>query len=318
MNNNIFVKLYFLIVFVAIGFFYNSFFTIFTLLVSSKLLWIGAVLALIVATAFAYRFTQFAYFILFIFLAFSGHAPWHKYNLVLIFLVASLSLGTHLKLLLDKQKLDNFMIEVSKQNIFYIITLYLFVGFIATLVGVGSDIQYAKYMIVTYDLDKLYMLESIVYTTLVSSIGVYILGTLEVDAKQVGRYIQMIFFGFLISLVVGYLSYFGIIDIFWFSDPDGSARSRFASMYQNSTWYAEYIAVVLPLSLVLFRYYAKSKLFFVFFLTLVILMEVALIFAIQRGAWISYPFTLLAIWTSIHFVIYSLKNPDNSIKDFFK
>ena len=47
-------------------------------------------------------------------------------------------------------------------------------------------------------------------------------------------------------------------------------------------------------------------------------MEIALIFSIQRGAWISYPFTLLSIWVAIHFMIYTLKNPDNSMKDFFK
>jgi hypothetical protein len=86
-KQNPFIALYFLLSFSSVAIFYYSFSTVFLMMIDSALLYVGAMLATVLAVLFAYRYTTLAYSVLLVALAFSGHAPWHKYTLVLMFLV---------------------------------------------------------------------------------------------------------------------------------------------------------------------------------------------------------------------------------------
>ena len=99
---------------------------------------------------------------------------------------------------------------------------------------------------------------------------------------------------------------------------DGVSLHRLVSFFPNSSWSAQYLAVTLPLLPLVLIFYKPNRWTILLMILLIVTGEVALILSMQRGAWMTYPPTLLMIWITIYYVIEKSKNSSITIKEFAK
>ncbi len=120
-------------------------------------------------------------------------------------------------------------------------------------------------------------------------------------------FIGAAFIGLLLSLVVGVLDYYGFIDLLPFRDLDpivnrGGKQFRLQSTFGHSGWYAEYLTLAMPTCLIILALRAPFWLRVSAILASLALGEFVLILTYQRGGWLSYPLTLVAVWAAIYVV----------------
>jgi hypothetical protein len=115
------------------------------------------------------------------------------------------------------------------------------------------------------------------------------------------------FLGLLSSLVIGVLDYYGFIDLLWLRGLDpivnpGGTQFRLQSLFGHSGWYAEYLTLAIPTSLVILALNVPFWMRAAAILVALALGEFVLILTYQRGGWLSYPLTLVAVWAAIYVV----------------
>lgn len=115
------------------------------------------------------------------------------------------------------------------------------------------------------------------------------------------------FLGFFFSLAIGVLDYYGFIDLLWLRGLDpivnpGGTQFRLQSLFGHSGWYAEYLTLAIPTSLVILALNLPFWMRAVAILLALALGEFVLILTYQRGGWLSYPLTLVAVWGAIYVV----------------
>lgn len=114
-----------------------------------------------------------------------------------------------------------------------------------------------------------------------------------------------LFGGLLIALLIGLLNYYGIVDLAWLRGLDpvvnpGGTQYRLQSWFGHSGWFAEFVTLLIPFSMTLLTLRYPFWLRVSLLLLLLLLGEVVLILTFQRGGWLSYPLTLLALWACIY------------------
>jgi hypothetical protein len=115
------------------------------------------------------------------------------------------------------------------------------------------------------------------------------------------------FLGLVSSLVLGVLDYYGIIDLQWLRGLDpivnpGGKQFRLQSLFGHSGWYAEYLTLAIPTCLVILALRLPFWTRALAVLLALALGEFVLILTYQRGGWLSYPLTLIAVWGAIYVV----------------
>ncbi len=123
--------------------------------------------------------------------------------------------------------------------------------------------------------------------------------------KRAYLYGGAIAFGLIVSLVVGLLDYYGVIDLRFFRSLDpivnpGDIQFRLQSFFGHSGWFAEYITLSIPFVILLLQLPIRYSYRVAIILLLLLLAEAVLILTYQRGGWISYPLTLCVIWMAIY------------------
>jgi len=119
------------------------------------------------------------------------------------------------------------------------------------------------------------------------------------------KYSFAILAGLLISLLVGLLDYYGLVDLRFFRPLDpvvnpGDVQFRLQSFFGHSGWFAQYVTLAVPFVLLLLALPLKFGIRVSLLFAVLIVGEFVLILTFQRGGWLSYPITLLAVWSAIY------------------
>lgn len=153
--------------------------------------------------------------------------------------------------------------------------------------------------------DPYYPVFSVFWTALAYSLSyfIYYFGTKETKTRSL--YCWALFWGFICSLIVGLLNYYGYLSLVPLRELDpvvnpGGTQYRLQSWFGHSGWYAEYVTMLAPFAMLVLTlaipYWTRVSVL----LLLLLIGEIVLILTFQRGGWLSYPLTLLAVWTSIY------------------
>ncbi len=112
--------------------------------------------------------------------------------------------------------------------------------------------------------------------------------------------------GLLCTLAVGLCDYYGLVSLAPLRSLDpvvnpGGFQFRMQSFFGHSGWFAEFVTLAIPFSLLLLslrslRYWQRVT----GVIGVLLLGEFCLLLSYQRGGWLSYPFTLLIVWFSIY------------------
>ena len=113
--------------------------------------------------------------------------------------------------------------------------------------------------------------------------------------------------GLLLSAILGLLDYYGVITLAAVRPLDpivnpGERQFRLQSLFAHSGWYAEYVTLTIPTALLLLSLRLRFSLRVTALLLAALLGEFILILTYQRGGWLSYPLTLIVMWSAIYVV----------------
>jgi hypothetical protein len=151
-----------------------------------------------------------------------------------------------------------------------------------------------------------YSFLSVYYTSLAYLLGIAIYRICVSDrARKPTIFVAAAFFGLLLSLIIGVLDYYGFVDLMWLRGLDpivnpGGKQFRLQSLFGHSGWYAEYLTLAIPTCLVILALRAPFWIRATAILFALGLGEFVLILTYQRGGWLSYPLTLVAVWAAIY------------------
>lgn len=111
--------------------------------------------------------------------------------------------------------------------------------------------------------------------------------------------------GLLISLVLGPLDFYDVIDLtgirpeFYYPSY---RHQRLRSLFGNPGWYAQYVTLATPVVLALLAANLPRWTIIIGLLLIMTLTEFTLILTNQRGGWLAYPLTLVAVWFAIYVI----------------
>ena len=142
------------------------------------------------------------------------------------------------------------------------------------------------------------------------------------DERYSGWIMSSLVTSFFVTILFGLLDYFKIISLLGLRDLDptvnaGGRQYRMQSFFGHSGWFAEFLTVLAPFSIVVLNLKLKRFVKLFLLVALLILGEVALIMSYQRGGWISYPLTLGVVWWAIYYSGYRLNN-EGGQKQFYR
>ncbi|MEY4667885.1 MAG: hypothetical protein RL518_584 [Pseudomonadota bacterium] len=163
-------------------------------------------------------------------------------------------------------------------------------------------------LIFTSEHTLVYSFISVYYTALAFLLGLAVYRMCVLDTERLPKFfVGAAFLGLLASLVVGVLDYYGFIDLLWLRGLDpivnpGGKQFRLQSLFGHSGWYAEYLTLAIPTCLIVLALQLPFWMRTVAILLALALGEFVLILTYQRGGWLSYPLTLVAVWASIYVV----------------
>jgi hypothetical protein len=128
------------------------------------------------------------------------------------------------------------------------------------------------------------------------------------EQQRTGRlFLVSILLGLLCSLAAGLLDYYDFINLRTFRpldpivNPDDK-QFRLQSFFAHSGWYAEYITLTIPSVLALLGLRAPFWVRTTLILLCLAIGEFVLLLTYQRGGWLSYPITLIAVWAALYVV----------------
>jgi len=101
--------------------------------------------------------------------------------------------------------------------------------------------------------------------------------------------------GALWSSFVGICEFYNLVDLNWFRNTSGRGL-RLQSVFANSGWFAEYLAVTIPYVLLGFISPKLKSAHKICLFGLLIVSEIALILTYSRTGWLLYPLVLLVCW----------------------
>lgn len=113
--------------------------------------------------------------------------------------------------------------------------------------------------------------------------------------------------GLLVASLIGLVDYYDFIDLRSVRPLDpvvnpGELQFRLQSFFAHSGWFAEYVTLTIPTCLLLLALPAPFWVRTALIILAMLVGEFVLILTYQRGGWLSYPLTLIAIWAAIYVV----------------
>lgn len=120
------------------------------------------------------------------------------------------------------------------------------------------------------------------------------------------KYLLLCFMGsYILVIGLGLGDYFGLISLSGLRGiatgvkPDDTPL-RLQSLFGHPAWCAMYVSALAPAVVVLFDFRLRAWIRNTLIISLLVLGEYLLILTFARGGWISYPFTLVAIWGCVY------------------
>lgn len=150
-----------------------------------------------------------------------------------------------------------------------------------------------------------YPLVSVVLTLWAFQLGTMVLCQVAHDQSQALRFARAVLLGLALSCGVGLADYYGLVSLSSLRSLDpivnpGGQQFRMQSFFGHSGWFAEYITLTIPFVLTLLTLRWRFSTRVVAILLFLLLGELVLILTFQRGGWLSYPLTLMAVWAAIY------------------
>lgn len=151
----------------------------------------------------------------------------------------------------------------------------------------------------------LYPIQSAFLTILAVALGIQIATFCKHCPTHRHTFAVAILLGLVNSIFIGLADYYEVISLAGFRDLDpivnpGGIQFRLQSFFAHSGWFAEYITLTIPFTLALLCKRWSFWFRVVLILCIMLLGEFTLILTYQRGGWLSYPLTLLVIWTALY------------------
>ncbi len=148
-----------------------------------------------------------------------------------------------------------------------------------------------------------YPVKSVILTALTTLLAISICQISDSRSRKI--FANSILYGFLLSLVVGLLDFYEILSIRSFRGLDPVVNPekfayRLQSWFGHSGWYAEYLTLAAPFVMLFLCIRSSYFLRVALIILMLLLAEFVLILTFQRGGWLSYPITLIAIWAAIY------------------
>jgi O-antigen ligase len=146
---------------------------------------------------------------------------------------------------------------------------------------------------------------SVQWTLLAWTVALRLFQLIHRAGMSAGQFWATVQCSLLLSLTAGLLDYYGLIDLArWRAlDPvvnPGDVHFRLQSWFGHSGWYAEFITLTAPSTLVWLLLRSCFRRRVAAILLTLVLGEFVLILTFQRGGWLAYPMTLLAVWAAVH------------------
>lgn len=125
-----------------------------------------------------------------------------------------------------------------------------------------------------------------------------------------------------VSVVGGFLDYYGVLSLLWLRELDPVAningvQFRMQSFFGHSGWFAEFLTLSVPFVIYLMNLRWRFAFRVLLILLILLVIEIALILSYQRGGWLSYPLTLVAVWTAIY-ISYRTEKGDTDLAQSLK
>lgn len=293
----------------------------------------------------AYKQPKIALYIFLVALPIFGNRPPEPQTHYLIVLSSFLIVGLYAHVLIGSRFVrGRFIAAFANRDI---TLLFIFLWFFVSLLSlIGLPLLGAikhsleehwyytlEQILIVGELTLFYSFASVFFSVQAMMIGAFVYGYVKSSKeRQLPKKILLaLLAGFFFSIIAGHLDYFGIFSLDWTIRGAAETNTRLTSFFTNSSWYAQYLAVLLPLMPILLltniikdRYLnlslikAKIPATVPLLLILLVIGEVTLILAMQRGAWITYPPTLFFIWLAIYYAIAKSKENRISFTHFFK
>lgn len=262
-----------------------------------------------------------------------GSRPSMEQTHYLIVLLSFGTIGIYLNLFTHQYRHKIFKAKLRTNSIvLFFITLWFVVSFLSLIglpaIGMIKKTLEESYFYIFTDIltvgeTTLYSsVQSVFYSINAVLIALYIYGTTKYHQKiqTIKNIFLAILAGMFFSVLIGHLEFFRFIDLESYRELDGTSKygDRLSSFFPHSGWFAQYLAILLPLLTIFLLFKAKLNTKIVLMIIAIIIGEVTLILSMQRGAWLTYPPTLLLFWVSIYYVIAKSKQSDITLPSFFK
>lgn len=269
-----------------------------------------------------------------------GDLPFRNQSHYLVLLTVAFLAGAYGCILLSAPRivrLRTWVLLRNRDGGLLLITLWL----LATLFGLlglplltaWRDILdtsfwfFFKHLLMQTDYNPAASLRVVAFNILAILTGIYVY--LEIRQRGNGLRFGIYLFtalatGLLISISAGLLEYFELVDLSFLRTENvgGFDSKRITGFFVNPGWHAEYLAMLMPVLPVLLHQSALRQLprsaQTALLIFLLIAGEVCIILSMQRGAWLSYPPTLLLIWIAFYYALDKIRYPDLTLLSFLK
>jgi len=122
------------------------------------------------------------------------------------------------------------------------------------------------------------------------------------DAREMFKWFFIgIFAGGVFSALVGLFDFYKIISLRWYRSDTLITPGSFHSTFLNRGWFAEFILIVVPFSLIGFMSKIRGLWWKILHLCALVICEIALIMSGARAGWLSYPIILFFCWLFVYF-----------------
>ncbi len=279
----------------------------------------------------AYLYPLQVFYALLVIMPIFGSRPPDTQAHFLYFLTATIIIGLYSHIYKNPRLCRRFWAKIREPN-----GVLFFVGFFAftsilSLIGlpilgmikhsITEDLLYfIKELLPVGETTLFYSISSQLFLFQAMLLGLFLYGIAKPSNQlKFFKYtILAIVAGWFLTVIIGYLDFFGIFDLERFRRLDPVSRLRFVSFFPNSTWTAQYLSLTMPMLAILLLFTRKSLVSVLALVALIIIGEVGLILAMERGAWITYPPILFIIWMMIYYILAKSKEPTIDIKRFFR
>jgi O-antigen ligase len=247
---------------------------------------------------------------------FGGSKPQdlHTVRFITLMCTVTCASGLHLFYLLVKEKRE------IKLNLYHPLIFALFIYWLVSLLSlvsvfpshdVLSIIQFRSPLTRNFlnlpEAHNLYSWLAFFVLTISMVFGLLIVNLIN-SSRQMITLIQCFLVGLLITVFLGLLDYFDVLNLnsirpwYFLAYGENYRFLHLTSVFGNPSWYAQYLVLGAPALMTVLSINWPKKWKIVTLICLMAITEFCILLIFQRGGWISYPLTLIIIWYGVYVI----------------